>query len=743
MAKEIFLVEGMSCASCALTIEKTVNQLPEVEQAVVNLATEKLTVTYQDDDLETAKVIQAVKAAGYGAQVFDEHAKHMQTGRRDEDLKVIWSQVLWSALFTIPILYLAMGHMVGLWLPPFMQPDRYPFVYSFSQLLLTIPVLVLNRHYYHNGFKALFKGHPNMDSLVALATSFAFAYSLYGVVEISLGQAHFVHSLYFESVVVILTLIGLGKYFESRSKGRTSQAIQKLLSLKATDVRVWRSSQWQLLPLEEVSYDDLVLVQPGEKVSIDGIIVEGHSSLDESFLTGESLPVEKGEKDNVFAGSLNGPSALTIKPDKLGNDTLLAQIIQLVENAQENKAPIAAIADRVSGVFVPVVLVLALLTGVFWLVFMQESLRFSLTTAIAVLVIACPCALGLATPTAIMVGTGRAAENGILFKGGDILEQAHQVDTVVFDKTGTITEGKPSLQNLLTFSGDDHLILQEAASLEAYSQHLLGEAIVRAAQEAGYDSLPVEQFESLTGLGVTGQLEGRRLAIGNATLMATLGIDLASVQSVCAKASGKGQTLVYYAKEGQLRALFSIADAVKEDSQATVEALQQLGIHTIMLTGDHDATAKAIASQVGITDVISQVLPDQKAGVIADLRSQGRKVAMVGDGINDAPALAVADIGIAMGSGTDIAIESADVILMKPDMLDLVKAMSLSRATMRIVKENLFWAFIYNVLMIPVAMGLLHLFGGPLLNPMLAGFAMSFSSVSVVLNALRLKGKTI
>lgn len=416
MAKEIFLVEGMSCASCALTIEKTVNQLPEVEQAVVNLATEKLTVTYQDDDLETAKVIQAVKAAGYGAQVFDEHAKHMQTGRRDEDLKVIWSQVLWSALFTIPILYLAMGHMVGLWLPPFLQPDRYPFVYSFSQLLLTIPVLVLNRHYYHNGFKALFKGHPNMDSLVALATSFAFAYSLYGVVEISLGRAHFVHSLYFESVVVILTLIGLGKYFESRSKGRTSQAIQKLLSLKATDVRVWRNSQWQLLPLEEVGYDDLVLVQPGEKVSIDGIIVEGHSSLDESFLTGESLPVEKGEKDNVFAGSLNGQGALTIKPDKLGNDTLLAQIIQLVENAQENKAPIAAIADRVSGVFVPVVLVLALLIGVFWLVFMQESLRFSLTTAIAVLVIACPCALGLATPTAIMVGTGRAAENGILLK---------------------------------------------------------------------------------------------------------------------------------------------------------------------------------------------------------------------------------------------------------------------------------------------------------------------------------------
>ncbi|EIQ82518.1 UNVERIFIED_CONTAM: copper-translocating P-type ATPase [Streptococcus canis] len=743
MTKETFLVDGMTCASCALTIEKAVNQLPEVDKAVVNLATEKLSVEFAADKLAASNIIQAVEAAGYGASVLDASKQQNPLERQEQEVATIWHRFLWSAAFTLPLLYLAMGHMVGFWLPTLLQPQLHPVLYSVSQLLLTLPVLFINRHYYDNGFRALFRGHPNMDSLVALATSFAFLYSLYGSLYIVLGQVQFVHSLYFESVVVILTLIRLGKYFEIRSKGRTSQAIQKLMSLKATEVRVWRDKQWQLLSLEEVTYDDLVLIQPGEKVSVDGVIIEGHSSLDESFLTGESLPVDKHENDKVFAGTLNGQGALTVKPTKFGNDTLLAHIIQLVEEAQENKAPIAAMADKVSGIFVPVVLILALLTGCFWLFVMQESLRFSLTTAIAVLVIACPCALGLATPTAIMVGTGRAAENGILVKGGHILEGAHQLTTIVFDKTGTITEGKASLQQIISFSEDNHLVLQEAASLERYSQHPLGQALVRAAEEAGYQSLLVDQFESLTGLGLTGQLNGNHLAVGNEALMTRLAVDLTSSHRAFEKAASEGQTVVYYAKNGQLQALFLIADAVKKDSRATIKALHKMGLQTVMLTGDNDATARTIANQVGITNVVSQVLPHQKADVIANLQADGKKVAMVGDGINDAPALALADIGIAMGSGTDIAIESADMILMKPDMLDLVKALSLSRATMTIVKENLFWAFIYNIVMIPVAMGIFHLIGGPLLNPMLAGLAMSLSSVSVVLNALRLKRKPI
>ncbi|HEL0565093.1 heavy metal translocating P-type ATPase [Streptococcus equi subsp. zooepidemicus] len=741
MAKETFMLEGMHCTSCALAIEQAVKQLPGVEDVVVNVTTEKLSVTYLAARLTSAEIIQAVRDAGYKAELLDETDVRGQMDRLEEQAHQTWYRFVWSALFSLPLVYLSMGPMLGLWLPDALSPRLHAISYGLVQLLLTLPVLFLNRQYYVNGFKALVKKHPNMDSLVALATSFAFSYSAYSFFKIVTGMDSFVHQLYFESVVVILTLITLGSYLESRTKGRASQAIQKLLSLTVNDVRVIRQGEIQLIPLEQVTSEDICFIQPGERVAIDGLILDGQSAVDESMLTGESLPVDKQAGDHVFAGTINGQGALKVQPSRLGQDTLLAQIIQLVERAQQTKAPIAAIADRVSGVFVPIVLVLAFLTFLFWLFVMRESLDFALTVATAVLIIACPCALGLATPTAIMVGSGRAAEQGILFKGGDILEKTYQVQTIVFDKTGTLTQGKAQLQHIVPLAADKEQALQEVASLEQYSQHPLGEAIVKAARDQDYDLLTVTDFQSFVGLGVTGSIDQHRLAVGNSQLMVQQGIDISSAQTYAEQAALKGQTVVYYAKDNQLCALFIVADRIKADSRATVKALQDLGLQTVMLTGDHAITARAIADEVGIDQVFSQVLPAQKAQVIADLKASGQLVAMVGDGINDAPALTLADVGISIGSGTDIAIEAADIILMTSSLLDVVDCLELSLQTIRVVKQNLFWAFIYNSLMIPIAMGALHIFGGPLLNPMLAGFAMSLSSISVVLNALRLRHK--
>lgn len=741
MAKETFMLEGMHCTSCALAIEQAVKQLPGVEDVVVNVTTEKLSVTYLAARLTSAEIIQAVRDAGYKAELLDETDVRGQMDRLEEQAHQTWYRFVWSALFSLPLVYLSMGPMLGLWLPDALSPRLHAISYGLVQLLLTLPVLFLNRQYYVNGFKALVKKHPNMDSLVALATSFAFSYSAYSFFKIVTGMDSFVHQLYFESVVVILTLITLGSYLESRTKGRASQAIQKLLSLTVNDVRVIRQGEIQLIPLEQVTSEDICFIQPGERVAIDGLILDGQSAVDESMLTGESLPVDKQAGDHVFAGTINGQGALKVQPSRLGQDTLLAQIIQLVERAQQTKAPIAAIADRVSGVFVPIVLGLSLLSFLFWFFVMRESLDFALTVATAVLIIACPCALGLATPTAIMVGSGRAAEQGILFKGGDILEKTYQVQTIVFDKTGTLTQGKAQLQHIVPLAADKEQALQEVASLEQYSQHPLGEAIVKAARDQDYDLLTVTDFQSLVGLGVTGVIDQHRLAVGNSQLMSQQGIDISSAQTYAEQAALKGQTVVYYAKDNQLRALFIIADRIKADSKATVKSLQDLGLQTVMLTGDNALTAQAIADEVGIDQVFSQVLPAQKAQVIADLKASGQLVAMVGDGINDAPALTLADIGISIGSGTDIAIEAADVILMTSAVRDVVECLELSRQTIRVVKQNLFWAFSYNSLMIPVAMGILHVFGGPLLSPMLAGFAMSLSSISVVLNALRLRHK--
>lgn len=726
MTKDTYLIEGMTCASCALTVENAVKNLPDVDQASVNLTTEKLTIN-SEAPITSETIERVVSEAGYKASPYHPENSQSTPVRQEEHARALWHQFVWSALFTIPLLYIAMGPMVGLPLPQFLSPITHAKFFVGLQLLLTLPVIYMGKSYYTNGFRALFRGHPNMDSLVAVATSAALLYSIFGFIQVFRGAFHYAGHLYFESAVVILTLITLGNYFESRSKSSTSQAISKLLQLKVNEAHLIKDDSTKLVPVESIHVGDLVLIKPGEKVPVDGQVVQGSSYIDESMLTGESKPNQKNQEDPVYTGTINGQGSLTVQVTKTGNETFLAQIIGLVEEAQGNKAPIAKIADIVSGKFVPIVMILALLTAIFWFFVMKETFTFSLTTAIAVLVIACPCALGLATPTAIMVGSGRGAENGILFKGGDYLENLHHVHTIVFDKTGTITQGKPVLTKLTIFSGDEQSVLVEMASVEQDSEHPISRAILNKAKEENLNLLPVTEFESITGLGVKGMVDKQAILVGNSRLMEDYGLTV------------EDSSLMYMAKDGQLVASFNVADQLKEDSKATIQALKARGIKTVMLTGDQEDTAREIADAVGIDQVYSQVLPDQKEAIIASLQKDGHTVAMIGDGINDAPALAAADIGISLGSGTDIAIEAADVILMKPQMLDLVKAIQLSQATIKVVKENLFWAFIYNILMIPIAMGVLYLFGGHLLNPMLAGLAMSFSSVSVVLNALRLK----
>ncbi|MEI4781746.1 heavy metal translocating P-type ATPase [Streptococcus pasteurianus] len=740
MAKEeVFVIDGMTCAACALTVENAVKKLDHVDSAVVNLTTEKMTVDYNPDLVSEKEIEKAVADVGYSASVFDPTTAKSQSERQSEATQNMWHKFLLSALFAIPLLYISMGSMVGLWVPEIISMSAHPLNFALIQLILTFPVMYFGRRFYVNGFRSLFKGYPNMDSLVALATTAAFVYSLYGVYHIILGHSHHAHMLYFESVAVILTLITLGKYFETLSKGRTSDAIQKLVKLSAKEATVIRDGVEQAVAIEDVHVGDLILVKPGKKIPVDGSVVSGHSAVDESMLTGESIPVEKVTEDKVYGASINGQGALTIRAEKVGDETLLAQIIKLVEDAQQTKAPIAKIADKVAGVFVPTVIVIALVTFIFWYLIMGQTFVFALQVAIAVLVIACPCALGLATPTAIMVGTGRGAENGILYKRGDTLENAHHLDTIVFDKTGTITQGKPQVVDIFAYQGDKDKLLAQVASIEKLSEHPLSQAIVEKASADKLALTEVTQFKSLTGFGLQADIDGQTVYVGNRKLMEKYQVDLTASQAAVLAATQKGQTPIYISANAQLLGLITVADLLKVDSKETVAKLQEKGIDVVMLTGDNSKTAQAIAKQAGIKKVISEVLPDQKSQSIQDLQSQGKMVAMVGDGINDAPALAVADIGIAVGSGTDIAIESADIILMKPEISDVLKALSISRLTIKIIKENLFWAFIYNILAIPVAMGVLYLFGGPLLNPMIAGLAMGFSSVSVVLNALRLK----
>ena len=745
-----FALTGMSCASCAANIESAVSSLPEVSAASVNLATEVLSVTYQPGAINEEIICQTVAEAGYQAQVLADQAGASQAQIQQEadqaaqakanHQAALWRRFWQSAIFALPLLCLAMAEMVGLTLPTWLSHRGGGQLFVSLQLALTLPILWLGRSFFLNGFKHLVKGHPNMDSLVALGTSAAVAYSLYSSIQVWLGDHHAAMSLYYESAGVILTLVTLGKYFEARSKGQTSAAIQALIKLAPQEAQVLREGQEVTLPLDQVQVGDLVRVRPGQKIPVDGRVVEGQSWVDESMLTGESLPVAKKVGDQVVGASLNQQGSLIVETNKVGQDTTLAQIIHLVQAAQGSKAPIAQLADRVSAVFVPVVMTLALVAGLAWYLIGGQSWAFALTISIAVLVIACPCALGLATPTAIMVGTGKGAEQGILIKSGTALEMAHQVDAVVLDKTGTLTQGQPQVTDVLPLTGwTPDQLLALAAAAEVNSEHPLGQAIVAGARERELALPEVTDFQSLTGSGIQVRLDQATYYLGNRRLMQEQGLDLGQAEEQAAALAAGGKTPIYVANEHELLGLIAVADPLKETSPEAVRRLKAMGLQVIMLTGDNAKTAQALAAEAGIDQVISDVLPADKAQVVADLQAKGLKVAMVGDGINDAPALAQADVGLAIGRGTDVAIESADMVLMGSDLTSVATAIKLSQATIRNIKENLFWAFAYNVLGIPVAMGVLHLFGGPLLNPMLAGAAMSFSSVSVIVNALRLR----
>lgn len=736
MAKQEFLVEGMTCASCAAAIERAVSELVGVDEAVVNLATEKLAVL---GDVEVEEVQKAVAAIGYQA-ISSSQVTDSQEKREALLQSKLYHRLIWSTLFTVPLFYLTMGAMVGLPLPQILSPDKQPMAYTLVNIGLTVPVMVLSRHIYQKGFKSLGQGHPTMDSLVALGTTAAFIYSAYGSYHIFQGHAHHVHHLYYESVAVILTLMTFGKYLESQSKGRTSQALKHLLQLSVKEAIALRNGEEVRLPVDEIVVGDELVLKPGEKVAVDGRILSGSSLLDESMLSGEPLPVEKAVGQQVFAGSINGAGYLTYRAEKVGADTLLSQIIQLVEEAQTKKPPIAKLAEQISAIFVPAVLVLATLTGLFWFFLMGKSLEFAMTTSLAVLVIACPCALGLATPTAVMVGTGLGAERGILFKSGSSLEIANQMQTLVFDKTGTLTLGKPVVKTIKAYTNiDDRKLLSWVASLEQQSEHPLAQAVVDKAKELAVPFLQVVDFTSLTGYGVAGKIDRKNLVLGNEKLMREHNVDLNKAEQDFLTMTEQGQTPVFLAVDGVLTGLIGLSDQVKPEAAAVLSQLDAEGYDLVLLTGDNERTAAAIAQELGIKRVISQVLPQEKASVVADLQAQGHKVAMIGDGINDAPALAQADLGIAMGAGTDVAIESADLVLMSSQLTDLLKGLAISRLTMRAIKQNLFLAFIYNILAIPVAMGVLYLFGGPLLDPMLAGLAMSLSSVSVLTNTLRMR----
>lgn len=851
-------ITGMVCASCAQTIEKSVNGLPGVSKANVNLTTEKMQVHYDPQDTTIDDIIRAVTDAGYGATQIEDPKTQAQAEaensaraeRKAAETRSTWRRFWISAIFAVLVLYLAMGPMIGLPVPSFLNPDMHPAAFATTQLVLTLPVLWLGRSFFTIGYRTLFKGHPNMDSLVALGASAAVFYSLYGTAQIYFGNVTFAHNLYFESAAVILTLITLGKYFEAVSKGRASSAITELMGLAPKTAHVIRksgvaggggdavvdlspdelltlnngtsvpttagsaaaagnavtgnattdhanaghhantdptlasstatsssdSSEMEI-PLDEVVVGDIVVVRPGEKIPVDGVVIAGSSTVDESMITGESLPVAKGEGDAVVGASINKNGTFRMTATKVGRDTALQQIITLVENAQEDKAPIARIADKVSGIFVPIVIGLAVVAGLAWFFLGQESWIFALTITISVLVIACPCALGLATPTAIMVGTGKGAENGILIKSGEALEAAYKIQTVVFDKTGTLTEGKPAITDLLTFGGvSEEETLSLAAAAEKGSEHPLAEAIISGAQERSLAIPDFSDFEALPGHGITATIGQSHVLLGNQRLMEEHGVTVSpQAKAAAERLAAEGKTPLFIARrvgmpgtmsgetlrqtapspsdEGlsseaseekrtdatTLMGIVAVADPVKPSSASAIARLHEKGIRTVMITGDNQRTAEAIARRVGIDQVLSDVLPEQKAAKVKQLQADGLNVAMVGDGINDAPALAQADTGIAIGSGTDVAIESADIVLMRSDLMQVPTAIELSRATIRNVKENLFWAFAYNVLGIPVAMGVLHLFGGPLLNPMIAAAAMSFSSVSVLLNALRLR----
>ena len=743
LLKEVSLpIQGMHCAACAKAIERAVSKLHGINTISVNFASEKAYIKYNPVSVKLSEIKQAIAKAGYTALDAESYSIDQDKIDKEKNIRNLWIKFIISAIFAAPLLYLSMGSMIW-WLkwpiPYWIKPMQYPFLFALVEIGLVIPILIVGRKFYTVGFKAILRRSPNMDSLIAMGTSAAVIYSLYSTYRIYISDFKFVNSLYFESAGVIITLILLGKSLEAVSKGRTSEAIKKLMGLTPKTAIVIRDGAEVEIPIDEVEVGDLITVKPGQKIPVDGEVIEGLTSVDESMLTGESIPVGKKPGDKVYGASLNKNGFITFKATKVGSDTVLANIIRLVEQAQGSKAPIAKMADIVSGYFVPVVFGIAILASLVWLI-SGQNISFALTIFISVLVIACPCALGLATPTAIMVGTGRGAEFGVLFKGGEALETAHKIQTIVFDKTGTITEGRPEVTDILTVGRyEKNELLQLAASAEKASEHPLGEAIIRSADKTGLELLKPASFLAYPGYGIEADINGNKVLLGNEKFLSEKQIDLISLYNESDQLASEGKTPMYIAIDNHLQGIIAVADIIKENSAVAIQKLHEMGIEVAMITGDNSKTAQAIARQVNIKRVLADVLPQDKANEVKKLQAEGKKVAMVGDGINDAPALAQADIGIAIGSGTDVAIESADIVLMRSNLMDVLTAIQLSKRTIRNIKQNLFWAFGYNVAGIPMASGLMYALGGSLISPIFSAAAMSLSSVSVLTNALRLK----
>ena len=751
MRKEQFHITGMTCSACSSRVEGCVVKLPGVKDVSVNLLKNSMVVSYDEQTLNTAGIVEAVESTGYGA-IPKEASQNKKQAKQEistaqAEYKEMKRRLILSALFTLPLFYISMGHMMNWPMPGFLLGMENALVFAFTQFLLLLPVLIVNGRYFKVGFRNLLKGSPNMDSLIAIGSGAAAVYGIYAIYKIGIGMGHgdmeivhaFMMDLYFESAGMILTLITLGKTLEARAKGKTSDAITKLMNLAPKVATVERDGQEHQIPVEDVQLGDILIVKAGESIPVDGTVVEGNASVDESALTGESIPVEKHIGDKVIGATVSKSGFLKMQATKVGDDTTLAQIIRLVDEATSSKAPIAKLADKVSGVFVPVVIAIAVIATIVWLI-AGYGLEFALSIGISVLVISCPCALGLATPTAIMVGTGKGATNGILIKSAEALETAHSIDTVVLDKTGTITQGKPVVTDvLLSENISREKLLGLAASLEKLSEHPLAEAVVAEAEKIGYENLSVSDFDQIPGQGVTGIIDGELVLAGNRRLMEAYNIPGGALMTKGEELASDGKTPLYFAKDSKLLGVIAVADVVKPTSAQAIAELSGMGIEVVMLTGDNAKTAEAIRRQVGVDRVVAEVFPQDKEQEIRRLQNEGKKVAMVGDGINDAPALARADVGIAIGAGTDIAMESADIVLMKSDLLDVVTAIQLSKATIRSIKQNLFWAFIYNIIGIPVAAGLFFIPFALKLNPMIGAFAMSFSSVFVVTNALRLR----
>ena len=739
MEVHVFGIKGMSCAACAGRVEKAVRILNGVEEASVNFATEKVTVSYDSRKVRLSAIRETIEKSGYRAlEIKKVNARDEDQARKLKEIKTLWIKFIVSAIFALPLLYIAMVPMIKFMSPPFSSElhrlmTENPLTYALLELFLTIPAIAAGYKFYTVGFRSLWLRSPNMDSLIAMGTTAAVLYSFYSTWQITTGRFEAVESLYFETASVIITLILLGKALEAVSKGKTGEAIKKLMGLAPKTALILKDGASLEIPIEEVEEGDIVVVRPGAKIPVDGTVTDGRTSIDESMLTGESMPAKKKAGDPVYAASLNTTGWIQFRAEKIGSDTALAQIIKLVEEAQNSKAPIAKTADIVSGYFVPAVCVIALLAGISWFFISGGDVKLALLIIISVLVIACPCALGLATPTAVMVGVGKGAENGILIKNGEALEIVHKINTVVLDKTGTITEGKPAVTDVFTVDGvEPEYLLQITASAEKGSEHPLGQAVIAGAQKKGLEIPDADDFISITGHGVEATVNGRVILVGNRKLINERKILLTVLEADFDRLAGEGKTPVYVAVDGKLAGIVAVADVVRDSSKAAIRSLYDMGIEVAMITGDNSKTAVAIAKQVGIDRVLSEVLPRDKADEIKKLQVKGRKVAMVGDGINDAPALAQADVGVAIGAGTDVAMESADIILMRSDLLDVSATINLSRATIKNIKQNLFWAFGYNILSIPIA-------ATGLLNPMIAAAAMSLSSVSLLLNVLRLK----